>query len=167
MKCEHCGKNEVTFVYKSSINGKTEEKHLCGECAQALGYMQKVFSRQSVFEDFLGRNSLLGKSFHEDLFAPMSGLMGRLMENPFDDFFADMPALRLVPAMEKEPAAREKTDELVDKEDQDRFSTMRQLNALRIEMKQAIGDENFERAAVLRDQIRELESKNAENNQQM
>ena len=29
MKCENCGKNEVTFVYQSNINGKVEEKHLC------------------------------------------------------------------------------------------------------------------------------------------
>lgn len=30
MKCENCGKNEVTFVYQSNINGKVEERHLCG-----------------------------------------------------------------------------------------------------------------------------------------
>ena len=29
MKCENCGKNEVSFVYRSSINGRTEEHHLC------------------------------------------------------------------------------------------------------------------------------------------
>ena len=42
MKCENCGKNEVTFVYHSNINGKVEEKHLCGECAQQMGYMKKL-----------------------------------------------------------------------------------------------------------------------------
>ena len=34
MKCEHCGKNEVTFVYRSNINGQVEEKHLCSDCAE-------------------------------------------------------------------------------------------------------------------------------------
>lgn len=29
MKCENCGKNEANFVYRSSINGRTEEYHLC------------------------------------------------------------------------------------------------------------------------------------------
>ncbi len=26
MKCENCGKNEVTFVYQSNINGHVEDK---------------------------------------------------------------------------------------------------------------------------------------------
>ena len=25
MKCENCGKNEVTFVYRSNVNGHVEE----------------------------------------------------------------------------------------------------------------------------------------------
>ena len=37
MKCENCGKNEVSFVYRSNINGKREEKHLCADCARKLG----------------------------------------------------------------------------------------------------------------------------------
>ena len=37
MKCENCGKNEVSFVYRSSINGRTEEHHLCQACAEKLG----------------------------------------------------------------------------------------------------------------------------------
>lgn len=34
MKCENCGKNEVTFVYQSNVNGQITEKHLCAECAE-------------------------------------------------------------------------------------------------------------------------------------
>ena len=33
MKCEHCGKNEATFYYKSNINGVVKEVHLCADCA--------------------------------------------------------------------------------------------------------------------------------------
>ena len=42
MKCEHCGKNEVSFLYQSNINGHVEEKHLCAQCAEKLGYSQRV-----------------------------------------------------------------------------------------------------------------------------
>ena len=35
MKCENCGKNEVTFVYRSNVNGHVEEKHLCSDCAES------------------------------------------------------------------------------------------------------------------------------------
>ena len=47
MKCEHCGKNEATFYYKSNINGNVTEHHLCSDCARELGYadsMEKSFS---------------------------------------------------------------------------------------------------------------------------
>ena len=50
MKCENCGKNEVSFVYRSNINGKVEEKHLCQECAQKLGYTQKIQDSYSGFQ---------------------------------------------------------------------------------------------------------------------
>ena len=42
MKCENCGKNEVNFIYQSSINGRTEERHLCSESAEKLGYTNAV-----------------------------------------------------------------------------------------------------------------------------
>lgn len=28
MKCENCGRNEANFIYRSSINGRTEEHTL-------------------------------------------------------------------------------------------------------------------------------------------
>ena len=47
---------------------------------------------------------------------------------------------------------------MVGKEEQSRFAYMRKMNALKMEMKRAVHDENFERAAELRDQIKELEA---------
>ena len=136
MKCENCGKNEVTFVYQSNINGQVTEKHLCAECAEKLGYTQKIAAHsQRMMQNFFG-NSLFGSSF-------------------FDDFFTDMPALCAVPAQQ---AAEQKTDDLVGKEEQSRFAYMRRLNALKMEMKKAVHQENFERAAELRDQIHALEA---------
>ena len=37
MKCEHCGRNEATFFYKSSVNGHVTQVHLCQDCAQQKG----------------------------------------------------------------------------------------------------------------------------------
>ena len=164
MKCEHCGKNEVTFVYRSNINGKVEEKHLCSECAERLGYTQRVqASGRSLMQNFFGRNSLFGDSWFGDMFAPMSGWMGRMLEDPFDDFFAEMPALNAAPARQQEA---KKEDNLVGQEEQSRFSYLRQLNALKMEMKKAVHQENFERAAELRDQIRQLEADHKEQKEQ-
>ena len=59
MKCENCGKNEVSFVYRSSINGRTEEHHLCQACAEKLGYTQKLFNPVSYTHLTLPTNSLV------------------------------------------------------------------------------------------------------------
>lgn len=164
MKCENCGKNEVTFVYQSNINGQVTEKHLCSECAQKLGYTQKVAARsQRMMQNFFGGNSFFGDSFFDDFFSPMPSLFGRmnrLLEAPFDDFFADMPALTAAPAQTQQAQTQEN---LVEKEEQSRFARMRQLNALRMEMKKAVHQENFERAAEIRDQIKALEAERKEN----
>lgn len=54
MKCENCGRNEASFIYRSSINGRTEEHHLCQACAEKLGYTQRFFSkRPSMLDSFL------------------------------------------------------------------------------------------------------------------
>ena len=158
MKCENCGKNEVTFVYQSNINGHVEEKHLCSECAEKLGYTQRINAHsQRMMQNFFGRGSLLGSSFFNDFLSPSP--MGRMLEHPFDDFFADMPALSAAPARQQET---KKEEDLVEKEEQSRFSYLRQLNALKVEMKKAVHQENFERAAELRDQIHKLEADHKE-----
>lgn len=159
MKCENCGKNEVTFVYQSNINGRVTEKHLCSECAEKLGYSQKIAAHsQRMMQNFFGN------SFFDDFFSPMPSLLGRMdrmLENPFDDFFTDMPALSASPVQQQEQT-QQKQDDLVNKEEQSRFAYMRQLNALKMEMKKAVHQENFEHAAELRDQIRNLEAQHKE-----
>ena len=164
MKCENCGKNEVTFVYQSNINGQVTEKHLCSECAEKLGYTQKIAARnRSMMQNFFG-GSLLGNGFFDDFFSPMPSLMGRsgwLLEDPFDDFFAEMPALSAAPVQQQEEQQKQQND-LVGKEEQSRFAYMRQVNALKLEMKKAVHQENFERAAQLRDQIHQLEAEHKE-----
>ena len=164
MKCENCGKNEVTFIYQGNINGKVTEKHLCSECAEKLGYTQKIAARnRSMMQNFFG-GSLLGNGFFDDFFSPMPSLMGRsgwLLEDPFDDFFAEMPALSAAPVQQQEEQQKQQND-LVGKEEQSRFAYMRQVNALKLEMKKAVHQENFERAAQLRDQIHQLEAEHKE-----
>ena len=55
MKCDNCGKNEVTFVYQSNVNGNVTERHLCTDCAEKLGYSQKLAAHsQRMMRGFLG-----------------------------------------------------------------------------------------------------------------
>jgi len=155
MKCENCGKNEVTFVYQSNVNGHVTEKHLCADCAEKLGYTQKLAAQsQRMMQNF---NSFFNGSLLDDFFTPFPSLLGRMnrmLENPFDDFFTDMPALG---APAEQTQTQKPQDTLLEKEEQDQISRQRQLNALRLEMQKAVSEENFERAAELRDQIHSLE----------
>lgn len=151
MKCENCGKNEANFVYRSSINGRTEEHHLCQACADKLGYTRSFFDqRPSVLDSFFGNNSFFGS---------MPSLMGRMLESPFDDFFDEMPAIGAAPVQEVQ---KDRKDNLMSCEDQSRFSYLRQMNALKHAQKKAIHEEDFERAAELRDEIHKLEETHKE-----
>ena len=159
MKCENCGKNEVTFIYRSNINGKVTEKHLCAECAAEQGYTRRLAARQdrlmrSFFEDPFGGS----------FFRPMLGGRSRFFgEDLFDDFFREMPALTAEPeAAAKAGETARKQEKLVDDKEESRFARARRLNALRLEMKKAVHNEEFEEAARLRDEIRALEQEHKE-----
>ena len=54
MKCEHCGRNEATFFYKSSVNGRVTQVHLCQDCARRMGYtdsLRRSMQPMSLFGD--------------------------------------------------------------------------------------------------------------------
>ena len=106
--------------------------------------------RPSVMDSFFGNNSF---------FSSMPSLMGQMLESPFDDFFDEMPAIGTVPVQEVQ---KERKDNLMSCEDQSRFSYLRQMNALKHAQKKAIHEEDFERAAQLRDEIHKLEEAHKE-----
>ena len=154
MKCENCGNNEVTFVYRSNINGKITEKHLCSQCAAELGYTRSLAeSHRRMMREFDG---FFGGSMLHGLVSPR--LFG---ESIFDDFFREMPALTAETSKTAERAPTEK-NHLVDAGEESRFARQRRLNALRLEMKKAVHKEDFEQAAKLRDEIRALEREHKE-----
>ena len=139
MKCENCGKNEVAFVYRSSVNGRVEEKHLCAECARKLGYDRYLTGGGNFFMPNMFNSGFFGNSMLDRFLSGAALPSGRDIDNPFDDFFSEMPALRSAPVRE-----RRQNDE-------------RQLNALRMELQKAVSAEEYERAAQLRDEIRQME----------
>lgn len=168
MKCENCGKNEVTFVYRSNINGRVEERHLCTECAEKLGYTRQLAAQSERmmrgFRDFFG-GGFMGSGLLENFFSPAKTLpdgFDRFFgEDLLDDFFSDMPALgtRAEPAESQTQAEESHKREIpISGEEQSRFARARRMNQLRLEMKKAVHQERFEDAAKLRDELRQLET---------
>ena len=147
MKCEKCNQNEASVYYRTSINGETNEQHLCAECAGELG-LDRAFSWQSrdLFEEAFG------------------GFFGR---DPFESFFggsllpgfarrAMAPVLTL-PRIEirlPQPKAETPAETEADPELQRR----REVNALREQLNAAVKAEDFEKAIELRDKLREMET---------
>ncbi len=164
MKCENCGKNEVTFVYRSNINGKVEERHLCAECAEKLGYSRRLAAQSQRmmrgFQNFFD-DSPFGGGLLKSFFSPFGELTGGadrfFGEDLLDGFFSELPALGT--AEESETVEPEEGDLPISGEEQSRFARTRKLNQLRLELKKAVQQERFEDAAKLRDQIRALEEK--------
>lgn len=129
MKCQHCGKNEATFYYRSTVNGHTTQCRLCQRCAEELGYAQ-VLRRPRVFDDpFFTRPFSLWESFG-----------GRML--------TEFPS----PAAEEEP----KPAELLQEKEKNVFADRVKRNALQYRLQEAIDREDYEEAARVRDELRAM-----------
>ena len=146
MRCDRCGKNEATFYYKSNINGKVTQVHLCPQCAEELGYTDSFRSAGmtgGLFGDFFYRPFGMLEPFFDGLGARM------LTEFP-------EPVDVLGQARESTPAAEEQGD-LLPKDEQDALTKQRKRNALQTQLNLAVEEERFEEAAKLRDELKALE----------
>lgn len=145
MKCTNCGNNNVTFHYKAVVNGSKKELHLCPECAEKLGYTNDSFFGGDPFEDMFS-----------DFFSGFFG--GR---NRFPMFGGMLMPVLAMPRMELEVRrdGAAETAEPAEKpaEADSKLSRRREMNALREQMKAAVKAEEFEKAAELRDKLREME----------
>jgi protein arginine kinase activator len=160
MKCQKCGKNEVNFHYSSNVNGCVTETHLCSQCAAESGYdMERMFDRGFIFDrgQFGNRENIF------DLMLPMHGGIGGFMPlaipvmqpNAMIPFTLQRRSGTLDQGdacgcgCGKSAAMRNNTEVDAD------MSKRRELN---MQMRAAVEREEFEKAAELRDQIKELEA---------
>ena len=126
--CQHCGQMNANFYYKSIVNGQVTEVELCSACAQELGYTDAL------------KESALNRSFF-DLFRP---------EVPFG--FSPLLQLGRTAADQQEaaaPLAQSYTNP---------WQKQRELNMLKAQLQRAVEEENFEKAILLRDEIRQKEA---------
>ena len=146
MRCDRCGKNEATFYYKSNINGKVTQVHLCHQCAEELGYTDSFRSAGmtgGLFGDFFSRPFGMLEPF-------FSGLGSRMLTE-----FPE-PVDVLGQARESTPA-QEDTGDLLPRDEQDALTWQRKRNALQTQLNLAVQEERFEEAAKLRDELKALE----------
>ena len=140
MKCQNCGINEVNFHYTSNVNGCVTETHLCSRCAAESGYdIGKMLDFGNVFDGMFPMREM-------NAFVPM--LVPLMRSNPMFTF-TRQPISGMIERTN--PCQCRKPDVEVD----EIMSKRRELNA---QMRLAVENEEFEKAAVLRDKIKELEA---------
>ena len=142
MMCQNCGKNPATTHIKTIVNGKLAEYDLCSECARAKGY-KSFFNFDDMDFDEIAESGKIGCAecynvFRDRLMPTIHRIHGAAKHK------GKVPgsnALRIVEPAGKIAVVEEPTP----------------IEKKRAELKEAIEKQDFEHAAELRDEIKEME----------
>jgi len=163
MLCQKCFKNNATVKITEVINGKEKELYLCEKCALSLGIQKTVKQLPELFQslmiDVLKEDSPPPARHSVSLKCPYcgttwddfkrTGLLG--CDKCYETFHAQLQrVLRQIHGNTRHMGNRpfgQKTP------------IVQNLERLQEELKKAVAEEAFEKAARLRDQIRELQAK--------
>ncbi len=158
MYCENCGNNVATTYIKRVINGIKTEKHLCSKCAVELGFTNQSgsFSNMltSMFGDVSGikiadtkRCSCCNSSFAD---IAKSGKVG--CPKCYNEFINELlPYIKRIHGNVKHIGKIPNMLPLAVTNEKDK------LSLLKDELSILVKNEEFEKAAKIRDQIRSIE----------
>ena len=156
MKCEKCT-NEAVLHYQSNINGEKTEYHLCADCAKKEGFGEMLEIRPhpmygSLFSEPFG--AITESFFRDPFFSLADNFFGRGM------FTSVLPShevqLQVGEAEKPTETVAGHTDNIPEDAGKE-IRSRREIHALRHQLRAAVIDEEFEKAAELRDKIRKLE----------
>jgi len=180
MLCQNCGRNEVSAHIKRVINGEAAEMSLCGECAAQLGYGDLFSGFGSSFGDFF-------KSFFSDAAPQLGASVVRCGKcgSSWNDITRDgragcadcyrtfydrfQPSLQRIHGRIKhsgkvsgEIPHTEKDSGTADGANTERETRLEKISALKKRQDEAVAEQDFELAAKLRDEIRDLDKQEKE-----
>ena len=169
MLCERCKTNEATVHYREIMNGKEKKYLLCADCAREMEKSGEIsFSAPKFFaesENML--NSMFGSLFapprgeralSEAKKCPLCGAtFGELVKEGkvgcakcYDTFAAELE--RTISGIHGQSTHAGKSPAKL----RDKLDVKQKIRALERELREAIKDERFERAAELRDELNGL-----------
>lgn len=179
MLCKKCGKKQANIYYKQTVNGKTKEYALCEDCAEELKKSGELdikmpslwnkYDNSFGLEDLFGINGLLSSPFEGVKTVRSEKKKCSLCGSTFDglvkngkvgcakcyEIFAD-ELRRTVESIHGKEQHTGRTPKRIKAKE----SKTDKINALKAELKSAVKKQEFEQAAVLRDEIRRLEEEN-------
>lgn len=165
MMCDQCGKNPATMHYTSIINGEKTERHLCAQCAQEQNIaLTQSFDIGQLLSGFMAdgmqqaqRVPVCPKCGMDLRTFQKGGLLG--CAECYKTFQPQLePLLNRIHGhvrhVGKTPSRAGGT-----------IKAQREIDRLAQDLKKAVAAENFERAAELRDTIRDLERQKGQEGQ--
>lgn len=162
MLCQECNKNQATTHIKTIINGELKEYMLCSECAQKMGYGNLFSGFGLNLDSFLG--SLLGENAAREI--PANVVRCKRCGSSFTDIAksgkvgcADCYTTfydRMIPSIQRIHGNTTHAGKVPSSAGEE-VKRKNRLEKARTELAQAIQSQEFEKAAELRDLIKELE----------
>lgn len=159
MLCDRCGQNEASMHFINVENGVANEVHLCNECAAQTGNMPDAFSLKDWFSSFLPPQQRAQKvcrrcgSSLADI--QKSGFAG--CQQCYTDLYDEMlPMLSAIHGATEHVGSGPKNR--LKEHTQESPQELNEIETLREQLTVAVSDENYEQAAELRDQIKQLET---------
>jgi protein arginine kinase activator len=163
MKCDNCGKKEAAIHFTQIVKDETSTFHLCEACAAAKGLATVTPAAAAPLADFLAQ---MGKTAVAETSAsagacPGCGLTladfkrtGRLgCSRCWAHYDGSLRGL-----LRKLHGATQHVGKVYLSPDPTEMDRTARIVSLRRSLQRAVDDEDFERAAALRDQIRRLEA---------
>lgn len=159
MLCQICEKNNATIHFTKIINGNIEERHVCDSCAKKSNDLDfnLPFSFQKIFTGLID-SIQEGQQKVRNISCPRCGLTyTKFMEigkfgcsDCYETFKEDVESLLKGIHGHNEHKGK------VPKNANNRILQKREIETLREELEKAIEKEDFEKAALLRDEIKKV-----------
>lgn len=171
MLCEKCGKNQAVVFYRESVNGKERSVSLCEHCAaeaEKTGEIEKPDFGTFFGDPFKDLNSIFGTLFGVPQYQKKS--IGEAKKCPLcGSVFQDLVSAGKAGCPKCYTTFADELSETIGRvhgatahkgQAPGKFRAgierRREISSLEHELKSAVADENYERAAQLRDRLREL-----------
>lgn len=175
MICERCKKNEAVFYYHENVNGNEKNYHLCAECAAELEKNGELKTKSN----FGGFDSFFGESAWSDPFKSMNALLsgfigggkqisekrcsgcGLTFKELASDGMAGCAECYTAFSKELEPTLAKLHGHVshrgrVPQRFREKQELKEKIASLEKEREEAVRNEDYERAAEIRDELKNL-----------
>ncbi len=164
MQCKRCKKNEAKIHFAKIINNQSTEYHLCESCAKEMNIMgaNHEFHLENLIAGLAPDAEPEAPAAESKLACPVCGLTsggfkrtGRLgCPRCYETFYDE-----LIPLLRKIHGSSHHTGKVPMRLGEGgAHNRVREIKKLRRDLREAISQEEYERAAHIRDQIKQIES---------